>query len=240
MTVRTAEIIFAVLLALCSIGLMIKSAELNIGWIEDQGPGSGAWPFWLSTGMLLCCIWTIVRWFRKITPESVSTELYISRDTLLVVGTSAGSILALLLMTQYAGIYIALPIFLFFYIKFIGRHSWPLTLSLTVCVPVFIFCLFEWALKIPLPKAFTEEAFYPVYDLIYAQSMGERIKALASPINGLPALGVVITIVYWLRRYFKNRSLKRAAAAEAGGVSVTESVADSVANETPTNNGVSQ
>ena len=235
MTVRTAEILFAVLLALCSIGLMVKSAELNIGWIEDKGPGSGAWPFWLSTGMLLCCIWTIVRWFRKVTPESVSTELYISRDTLLVVGTSAGSILALLLMTQYAGIYIALPIFLFFYIKFIGRHSWPLTLSLTVCVPVFIFCLFEWALKIPLPKAFTEEAFYPVYDLIYAQSFGERIAALASPVNGLPALGVVITIVYWVRQYLKNRAAKRNALPETA--SPAASASDQVSSA---DNGVSQ
>jgi len=44
MTVRTAEILVAIILALCSIGLMVKSAELNIGWIEGRGPGSGAWP----------------------------------------------------------------------------------------------------------------------------------------------------------------------------------------------------
>ena len=194
MTVRTAEIIAAVLLALCSIGLMVKSAELNIGWIEGRGPGSGAWPFWLSTGMLLCCIWTMVRWFKKVTPESVSDEPYISRETALVVGVSAFSILALLVMTQWAGIYIALPVFLFFYLKFVGRHSWALTLSLVIGLPVFIFCLFEWALKIPLPKAFTEEMFYPVYDLIYAQNAGERLGAFKAPIVSLPALGVVLVI----------------------------------------------
>ena len=119
MSVRTAEILFAVLLALCSIGLMVKSAELNIGWIEDKGPGSGAWPFWLSAGMLGCCIWTIVRWFKRITPESRSTEPYISKETAIVVGTSAFSILMLLLLTQFAGIYMALPVFLFFYLKFL-------------------------------------------------------------------------------------------------------------------------
>ncbi len=212
MSVRTAEILFAVLLALCSIGLMVKSAELNIGWIEDKGPGSGAWPFWLSFGMLLCCIWTIVRWFKRITPESRSTEAYISKETALVVGTSAGAILLLLLLTQYAGIYIALPVFLFLYLRFLGRHSWALTLTLTICVPVFIFCLFEWALKIPLPKAFTEEAFYPVYDLIYAQSSGERIKALAAPITGLPTLGVVISLAYWIRHWWKARANRKSMA----------------------------
>ena len=195
----------AIILALCSIGLMIKSAELNIGWIEGRGPGSGAWPFWLSTGMLLCCLWTIVRWFMKITPESVSTEAYISGSTALVVGTSAFSILALLAMTQWAGIYIALPVFLFFYLKFIGRHSWPLTLSLVICVPIFIFCMFEWALKIPLPKAFTEEWFYPVYDLIYAQNFSERLKSMTAPVVGLPALALVVVIVYWTRQYFSRR-----------------------------------
>jgi len=227
-TVRTAEILFAVLLALCSIGLMVKSAELNIGWIEDKGPGSGAWPFWLSTGMLLCCIWTIVRWFRRITPESVSEELYISKQTAIVVGTSAGSILALLLLTQYAGIYIALPIFLFVYLKFIGNHSWALTLSMTICVPVFIFSLFEWALKIPLPKAFTEEWFYPVYDLIYAQNVKERLLSFRSPMVALPALGVLLVAVYWIQRWFKRRHDKKMHASTGNSnVSVSQSQGDS-------------
>lgn len=221
MTVRTAEIVFAVILALCSIGLMVKSAELNIGWIEGRGPGSGAWPFWLSTGMLLCCIWTIVRWFRKVTPESVSEEPYISAETAMVVGVSAFSILALLVMTQWAGIYIALPVFLFFYLKFIGHHSWALTLTLVVCVPVFIFCLFEWALKIPLPKAFTEETFYPVYDLIYAQNAGERLGALKAPIVGLPAIGVLISLVYWLWYAFTMKSRHTETPVEQTGSATT-------------------
>ncbi len=215
MTVRTAEILAAVLLALCSIGLMVKSAELNIGWIEGRGPGSGAWPFWLSTGMLLCCIWTMVRWFKRVTPESVSDEPYISKETAMVVGVSAFSILALLVMTQWAGIYIALPIFLLFYLKFVGHHSWALTLSLVIGVPVFIFCLFEWALKIPLPKAFTEEMFYPVYDLIYAQNAGERLGAFKAPIVSLPALGVVLVIAYWVRHLLTRKSRQVETAKEA-------------------------
>ena len=62
----------------------------------------------------------------------------------------------------------ALILFLLFYLKFIGRHSWPLSIVLTVAIPVSIFCLFEWALKIPLPKEITEPLFYPIYDLMYS------------------------------------------------------------------------
>ncbi len=168
MTVRTAEFVMAVLLALCSIGLMIKSAELNIGWIEGRGPGSGAWPFWLSTGMLLCCLMTLWRWFRRATPESRNTNLYMTRDTMIIVGTSAGAILFLLAATHWIGLYASLVIFLVFYLKFIGRHTWLLTVALAIGIPVFIFCLFEWALKIPLPKSITEPLFYPIYDLMYS------------------------------------------------------------------------
>ncbi len=168
MTVRTAEFVMAIVLALCSIGLMMKSAELNIGWIEGRGPGSGAWPFWLATGMLLCCLVTLWRWFRRITPESRNTNLYMSRDTVIIVGTSAGAILFLLSATHWIGLYASLVIFLLFYLKFVGRHGWVLTIALTIGIPVFIFCLFEWALKIPLPKSITEPLFYPIYDLMYS------------------------------------------------------------------------
>ena len=168
MTVRTAELVMAIFLALCSIALMLKSAELKIGWIEGRGPGSGDWPFWLSTGMLLCCLMTLYRWFRKLTPESRNLDLYMSRETVIIVGTSAGAILFMLIATHLVGIYAALFLFLLFYLKFIGRHKWGLTIILTIGIPIFIFCLFEWALKIPLPKSITEPLFYPIYDLMYS------------------------------------------------------------------------
>ena len=168
MTVRTAEFVMAIVTILCSIGLMAKSAELNIGWIEDRGPGSGAWPFWLSLGMLLASVTTLVRWFLRMTPESRSHEPYITKDNAIVVGISVAAILVLLLATHVVGLYAALFLFLLFYLKFIGRHSWTVSGVLTLAIPIFIFCLFEWALKIPLPKEITEPLFYPIYDLMYS------------------------------------------------------------------------
>ena len=168
MTVRTAELVMGILTALASVGLMAKSAELNIGWIEGRGPGSGAWPFWLSLGMLLASLATLARWFLRVTPESRSAEPYMTKDTAIAVGTSAAAIFFLLLATHFVGLYASLILFLLFYLRFIGRHTWPMTGILTVAIPVFIFCLFEWALKIPLPKEITEPLFYPVYDLMYS------------------------------------------------------------------------
>lgn len=167
MTVRTAELLMAMATILISVGLMWKSSELAIGWVPRKGPGSGFWPFWLSTGMLMASIWTLVRWFRKQTPESTNLEPYLPRDAMYVVGVSVGALFFLLVATHLVGIYIGLLLFMLFYVKFVGRHSWPVSLSLTIGVPVAIFMLFEWALTIPLPKAISEPLFYPIYDLMY-------------------------------------------------------------------------
>lgn len=209
MSVRTAELLFAVILALCSIGLMVKSSELHIGWIEGKGPGSGAWPFWLSAGMLVTCLLTIYRWFRKITPESVNMEPYMTRDTVIVVGVSAVSILGLLIGTQFLGIYISLIVFLLFYLRVVGHHTWALTISLAIGIPFFIFCLFEVALTIPLPKAITDPVFYPVYDLIYAQNTKDMFATAQYSIVFIPVLAMAGVLAYWAVRWFKRKKITK-------------------------------
>ena len=168
MTVRHADLLMAIATVLMSLGLMWSSTDgLAIGWVPGKGPGSGFWPFWLAVGMLLCAITTLVRWYLRMTPESRSDENYISRDAAVVVGTSVAALFALLVGIHYIGTYFALPLFLLFYFRVIGRHDWPATIMLVGGIPVFIFALFEWALQIPLPKAVTEEWFYPVFDIMY-------------------------------------------------------------------------
>jgi hypothetical protein len=167
MTVRAAELLMAVVLALLSLGFMVKSYELNIGWVPGRGPGSGAWPFWLSAGMLAATAVTIVRWFARATPESRSTETYMSKAAVSIVGTAVLALVGLLIGTYYIGIYFSLMLFLLFFVRIMGRQSWPITLGIALLTPVFVFCLFDWALTIPLPKGLSEPLFYPIYDLIY-------------------------------------------------------------------------
>jgi putative tricarboxylic transport membrane protein len=167
MTVRTAELLMAIALTLLSVAFMVKSAELSIGWVPGRGPGAGAWPFWLSLGMLATCLATIYRWFKGVTPESRSTEVFMTKGAVSIVGTAVAALTALLIGIQTIGIYFSLILFLLFFIRIVGRHSWLTALGIALLTPVFIFCLFEWALTIPLPKGLSEPLFYPIYGLIY-------------------------------------------------------------------------
>lgn len=160
-----AEPIAAIVLAFLSIGLMVKSAELPIGWIADEGPGGGAFPFWLGAGMFACCVWTFVKWLRGASVYSGSDEPYMDRHTLMLFVTAAGSLTVMIGLIHFIGVYFAIPALLVFYVRFVGRHSWWLTAALAAATPVVTFFFFEIALRITLPKGYTEPMFYPLYDL---------------------------------------------------------------------------
>lgn len=162
---KIAELVMAIVMAICSIALMIKSAELPIGWIPGEGPGGGAFPFWLSAGMLVCCLWIIVNWLRKKIPSATSDEPYMDRETLHVFLIGAISLTVMVGSIYLIGVYGAIPLLLIFYMRFVGRHSWKLTASLAVMFPVVTFFFFEIMLRITLPKGLTERMFYPLYDI---------------------------------------------------------------------------
>lgn len=157
----------AIVMGLCSLGLMYKSMELPIGWIPEEGPGGGAFPFWLSAGMLVCCVWIVIRWARRTSPPSQSTESYMDRQTLGLFAVTAGSLVVMVGLIHFVGVYGSVPLFLLFYMRFMGRHSWLLSGSLAFCTPIVTFFFFEIVLRITLPKGHTEPLFYPIYDFFY-------------------------------------------------------------------------
>ena len=164
---RMAELVMAIVLGIFSLYLMSKSAELPISWIPGEGPGGGAWPFWLAAGMLICCIATIYRWARRITPESRSEEVYMDSRTIKLFLLNAGALTAMIGLFHIVGAYGAIPVFLVFYLRFLGGHSWRLTGTFAVVTPVVTFLFFEIALQKTLPKGFTDPWFEPIFEFFY-------------------------------------------------------------------------
>jgi hypothetical protein len=162
---RRAELVMALVMAVFSLSVMWKSTELPIGWVPKAGPGGGAFSFWLAFGMLLCCLAVIVRWFRRSSPPARSEEPYMSAYTLKQFLLVAGSLIVLVGLTHIIGIYGSLPLFLVFFVRFLGRHTWVTTGSIALATPVVTFFFFEITLNITLPKGFTEPLFYPLYDI---------------------------------------------------------------------------
>lgn len=153
----------AIATLLVSIGLMmnIYLDGLRIDWVEGRGPGAGVWPFWLSAGMALASLATLVRWFQGKTPESRSDEPYIANETIFLVVVSSVSLLALLFLMTIIGTYLSLMLFMFLYVRLLGKHNWGTTIGFVLGTPIFVYLLFEVALTKYLPKGLPmfEEGF---------------------------------------------------------------------------------
>ncbi len=173
---RRAEIITALILGLFSLYLMWKSGEPpawnpnavrfdNIGYDDTGAPGSGFWPFWLGVIMLASCIWTGINWVLRRTPASISTELFLDSYGWKMLLTVGGGLIGFLLVIEFLGFYAAMLAFLVYYIRFIGRHDWAVTLSISTALPVVCFFFFDIAMRIVLPKGYIEPLFIPLYDI---------------------------------------------------------------------------
>jgi putative tricarboxylic transport membrane protein len=173
---RRAEIVTAFLLGIFSVYLMWKSGDppawnpsiprfANIGFDETGTPGSGFWPFWLGFIMLICTIWIGINWVLKKSPQSVSEEPFLDdfgKKMLLTVG---GGLIGFLVFIHILGFYGAIFMFMIYYMKFLGRHSWVLTLIISTALPVICFFFFDIAMRIVLPKGYLEPLFIPLYDI---------------------------------------------------------------------------
>ncbi|WP_333714400.1 tripartite tricarboxylate transporter TctB family protein [Yoonia sp.] len=166
---RQGEITLAGLLALFSLYLMWKSTELPIGYIRGQGPGGGFWPFWLSCGMLLSCVAIAWNWWRGTSPAAVSDEPLMDSFGWRTIILVAGGIIGFVALISVVSMYGAVALFLVYYLRFLGRHSWPLVLVISIGTPIALFFFFEGAMQISMPQGmrFTQPFFDLMYDIIY-------------------------------------------------------------------------
>jgi F0F1-type ATP synthase assembly protein I len=122
-TVKRAEISVAIILALCSTALMMKSAENRITWSAEENMGAGFLPFYLSLGMLICCFITIIKFFLKRSPQSQDTSPFIDPEAFKFVSVTLISLIVLVFSIGYLGIYLSLIFFLAFYLRYFSEKS---------------------------------------------------------------------------------------------------------------------
>lgn len=163
---RRAEIITAVLMAVLSLYLMLKSTELPIGWIKGEGPGGGFWPFWLAVFMLGSTLWIMVNWFRRSSPPSKSEEPFLDSYGMKMFILVGGGVAAMIGLVEIIGMHLASMVFLIYYIRFLGGHSWKLTLSIALPTPVVTFMFFDLALDKFLPTGMLDPLYIKIYAVV--------------------------------------------------------------------------
>ena len=155
----TADRIIAGALMELSLYFMWHATVLPIGWAES-GPGGGAFPFWLSAIMFAASTGILIR--SLMHPERGAASFF-DLEMIRPLGAVVAALFLTILLIPIVGAYVALPLFLFWYLKIFGGHGWLLTGIITLVTPVALFFFFEVTLRILLPKGLTEPLFFPLY-----------------------------------------------------------------------------
>lgn len=164
---RTAELVTAACMMAVSLSFMIGATALPIGWVHDQGPGGGAFPFWLSAMMLAASAAIALRELRPAARRAQRAVTFIAPAARGLIFIVTLELLATIALTGFLGVYVAVPLFLMVHLRLVGRQGWGVCVALAAAAPVAMFLFFEAALRILLPKGVTEPLFVPLYAFFF-------------------------------------------------------------------------
>ena len=147
---RTMDIIVALLFLATSAVFIADSTRLGFRWIDNEGPASGYFPFYIAVMMAIASVGNLVSAVLRRAPGG--DETFVGRSAL-------GRVLAVLVpsvayvgMVQYLGIYVASAIFIFAFMLLVGRERLVRALCVSIAVPLVLFLMFEVWFLVPLPK----------------------------------------------------------------------------------------
>jgi hypothetical protein len=181
-SMRTMDIVVALLFLLASGVVLYDSIRLRIGWLEGEGPASGYFPFYIGLIMAVSSMVNLVRAVLRMEPGDdgifVSAPAFGRVLTVLipavfyvaligglsffgwtvVIPQEVASLVGMQGPIELAvgiprlGIYVASAIFIFGFMSFIGREHILKSAGVAIITPVALFLLFEKWFLVPLPK----------------------------------------------------------------------------------------
>jgi putative tricarboxylic transport membrane protein len=143
---RAADLITAAVLMLVGGVVVFDAVRLGIGWGTD-GPKSGFFPFWLGVLLIGICVGIVVQAVRRLSADVFVTAAQLG-PVLQVFWPAAAAVVVM----QFVGLYVASALYIGFYMRWIGHHSWRSVLLVALGTPVVTFFVFETWFLVPMPK----------------------------------------------------------------------------------------
>ena len=143
---RAADFVTASILMALGGVVLVDAIRLGIGWGTD-GPRSGFFPFWLAVIMITTCAVILLQTFWR-----GSREPFVTREQLGPVLKVIWPATAMVLLTHFIGLYVAAALYIGFYMRWVGRHSWTSVVAVAVAIPLVSFLIFEVWFLVPMPK----------------------------------------------------------------------------------------
>jgi hypothetical protein len=148
---KRAELICALaLLAISGVGIM-EAIRLGPGW-GPAGPRAGFFPFWLSVILGISSLTIFLRAVRMAPGKEAAKQPFVTMQRFRPVLAVFLPMAAAVFLFEIIGFYLASILYLAFYMRWMGRHSWPIVSAVSLFFPVATFLILERWFLIPLPK----------------------------------------------------------------------------------------
>jgi hypothetical protein len=157
-SVKIVDAITAIVIFVLGVIVIMDSWRLGAKWGSD-GPEAGYFPFYIG---LILCISSGINFVSALREKSGDSFVSVSALKM-IMSVIVPTIIYVLLIggagpVPALGIYVASTIFIALFMKWLGKYAWPMTIGVSVGVPVVFFLLFEIWFKVPLPKGPLEAA----------------------------------------------------------------------------------
>jgi putative tricarboxylic transport membrane protein len=147
-SVRTMEMVVAVLFLLIAAIVIYDSNRVGFGWAPD-GPEAGYFPFYIGVIIAIASVGNLLH---AVFSKDLGQKAFVRRKQF-------RSVLAVLIpMAIYVGviyllgIYVASALFIAIFMRWLGKFGWSKIALVSLLVPVGLFLMFEIWFLVPLPK----------------------------------------------------------------------------------------
>ncbi len=146
-SMRTMEIITALMFIVVGVVVMVGSLKLGAKWGSD-GPESGYFPFYISLIILICSSVTLIQ---SIRAKELADETFVEREPFRQVMAVLIPAALFVLGVQLIGIYVAGLLYITFFMVWLGKYAVWKALAVGLGVSIALYMMFEYWFQIPLP-----------------------------------------------------------------------------------------
>lgn len=150
-SVRTMEVVFALIIVGFGLLVMFDSIRLGAGWEEGLGPQAGYFPFYISLFIIgsgaVCAIAALMPGAKAAGDEAFTTRTKISSVLRVYIPT-----VLYVVLINFVGLYAAAALYITGFMVVNGGYSIIRALPYAIIFPVILFVLFERWFLISLPK----------------------------------------------------------------------------------------
>ena len=148
---RYVEVGVALVIAAFGLLVMAGSWQVGINW-GVEGPKAGFFPFYVGLVIVGSSVINLINAWKE-SPTHLFADWSQLRAVMSIVIPTAIYVAVM----PFVGLYLSSLVLIAFFMKWLGRYSWVLTLSIAIGVPLVTFVLFEKWFLVPLPKGPIED-----------------------------------------------------------------------------------